>query len=126
MYDVLSHSGRSGPRGSVHYCQRVGSPGSLNRESSFDPERKVGTGLLPLWSTDVSYQGIFGRPHILKKIGFTHLKLRLQNLFPFGPRPLYLFEFLLLGNFGSFDEQPMKCIYANVCKSELPDFELGN
>ena len=67
MYDVLSHSGRSGPRGSVHYCQRVGSPGSLNRESSFDPERKVGTGLLPLWSTDVSYQGIFGRPHILKK-----------------------------------------------------------
>ena len=64
---MLPHSERSGPRGSVHYCQRVGSPGSLNRESSFDPERKVGTGLLPLWSTDVSYQGIFGRPRIEKK-----------------------------------------------------------
>ena len=72
MYDVLSHSERSGPNGSAH------------------------------------------------------LKLRLQKLFPFGPGPLYLFEFLPLGNFGSFGEQPMKCIYANVCKSELPDFELGN
>ena len=65
-------------------------------------------------------------PYIYKKNGFTHLKLRLQNLLPFGPRPLYLFEFLLLGNFGSFGEQPMKCIYANVYNSELPDFELGN
>ena len=121
---MLPHSERSGPRGSVHYCQRVGSPGSLNRESSFDPERKVGTGLLPLWSTDVSYQGIFGRPRIKKKgggNGFPYLKLRLQNLFPFGPRPLYLFEFLFLGNFSSFGEQPTKCIYANVHNSELFD-----